>query len=33
MGYGEFAQFKDPDGNVIGLWRDAPSGGKPELTS
>jgi len=33
MGYGEFAQFKDPDGNVIGLWRDAPSGGNPEVTS
>jgi predicted enzyme related to lactoylglutathione lyase len=24
MGYGEFAHFRDPDGNVIGLWRDAP---------
>ena len=23
-GYGEFAHFRDPDGNVIGLWRDAP---------
>ncbi|MDP9265141.1 MAG: hypothetical protein M3O91_03330 [Chloroflexota bacterium] len=22
---GEFAHFKDPDGNVIGLWRDTPS--------
>ena len=24
FGYGEFAHFRDPDGNVIGLWRDAP---------
>jgi uncharacterized protein len=24
MGYGEFAHFRDPDGNVIGLWRDPP---------
>lgn len=24
-GMGEFALFRDPDGNVIGLWRDAPS--------
>ena len=23
-GYGEFAHFRDPDGNLIGLWRDAP---------
>jgi predicted enzyme related to lactoylglutathione lyase len=25
FGMGEFAHFRDPDGNVIGLWRDAPS--------
>ena len=25
LGYGWFAQFKDPDGNVIGLWMDAGS--------
>lgn len=24
MGYGWFAHFQDPDGNVIGLWEDAP---------
>jgi uncharacterized protein len=24
LGYGDFAHFRDPDGNVIGLWRDAP---------
>jgi predicted enzyme related to lactoylglutathione lyase len=24
MGMGEFAHFRDPAGNVIGLWRDAP---------
>jgi len=24
FGYGEFAHFRDPDGNIIGLWRDAP---------
>jgi len=24
MGYGDFAHFRDPDGNVIGLWRDKP---------
>ena len=24
MGMGEFAHFRDPDGNLIGLWRDAP---------
>jgi predicted enzyme related to lactoylglutathione lyase len=24
FGMGEFAHFRDPDGNVIGLWRDAP---------
>jgi predicted enzyme related to lactoylglutathione lyase len=23
-GYGWFAQFRDPDGNVVGLWEDAP---------
>ena len=23
MGMGEFARFLDPDGNLIGLWRDA----------
>lgn len=23
-GYGWFAHFRDPDGNVIGLWEDAP---------
>jgi predicted enzyme related to lactoylglutathione lyase len=23
MGLGDFAHFRDPDGNVIGLWRDA----------
>lgn len=22
FGYGEFAHFRDPDGNLIGLWRD-----------
>jgi hypothetical protein len=22
FGFGEFAQFRDPDGNVIGLWHD-----------
>jgi predicted enzyme related to lactoylglutathione lyase len=22
FGYGEFAHFKDPDGNVVGLWRE-----------
>jgi predicted enzyme related to lactoylglutathione lyase len=26
FGYGDFAHFRDPDGNVIGLWRDAPGG-------
>jgi uncharacterized protein len=26
MGMGEFAHFRDPDGNLIGLWRDAPGG-------
>jgi predicted enzyme related to lactoylglutathione lyase len=26
MGYGDFAQFRDPDGNLIGLWRDKPEG-------
>ena len=26
FGFGEFAHFRDPDGNVIGLWRDAPGG-------
>jgi predicted enzyme related to lactoylglutathione lyase len=26
MGYGWFAHFRDPDGNVVGLWEDAPSG-------
>ena len=24
MGMGEFAHFRDPDGNLIGLWREAP---------
>jgi predicted enzyme related to lactoylglutathione lyase len=24
-GFGDFAHFRDPDGNVIGLWRDAPA--------
>jgi predicted enzyme related to lactoylglutathione lyase len=24
MGFGEFAHFLDPDGNLVGLWRDAP---------
>lgn len=24
FGYGEFAHFRDPDGNLIGLWRDPP---------
>jgi predicted enzyme related to lactoylglutathione lyase len=24
LGYGWFAHFRDPDGNVIGLWEDAP---------
>jgi uncharacterized protein len=22
MGYGDYALFRDPDGNVVGLWRD-----------
>jgi uncharacterized protein len=26
MGYGDFAHFRDPDGNLIGLWRDKPGG-------
>ena len=26
MGMGEFAHFRDPDGNLIGLWRDASEG-------
>jgi uncharacterized protein len=26
LGMAEFAHFRDPDGNVIGLWRDAPGG-------
>jgi predicted enzyme related to lactoylglutathione lyase len=26
MGFGWFAHFRDPDGNTIGLWEDAPSG-------
>jgi predicted enzyme related to lactoylglutathione lyase len=26
FGFGEFAHFRDPDGNLIGLWRDAPEG-------
>ena len=26
FGYGDFAHFRDPDGNVIGLWRDKPGG-------
>ena len=26
MGYGWFAHFRDPDGNVIGLWDDAAEG-------
>ena len=25
LGMAEFAHFADPDGNVIGLWRDAPA--------
>lgn len=25
MGYGWFAHFRDPDGNVVGLWEDAPA--------
>ena len=24
LGYGWFAHFRDPDGNVVGLWEDAP---------
>lgn len=24
LGMAEFAHFRDPDGNVIGLWRDTP---------
>lgn len=24
-GYGWFAHFRDPEGNVIGLWQDAPA--------
>ena len=27
MGMGEFAHFRDPNGNLIGLWGDAPSHG------
>jgi predicted enzyme related to lactoylglutathione lyase len=27
FGMGEFAHFRDPDGNLIGLWRDSPSHG------
>jgi len=27
MGYGWFAHFRDLDGNVIGLWQDAPNEG------
>ena len=23
--FGEFAHFRDPDGNIIGLWRDPPA--------
>jgi predicted enzyme related to lactoylglutathione lyase len=30
MGYGWFAHFRDPDGNVVGLWEDAPSTATPE---
>jgi predicted enzyme related to lactoylglutathione lyase len=30
MGYGWFAHFRDPDGNIVGLWQDAPSGASPE---
>jgi predicted enzyme related to lactoylglutathione lyase len=26
MGYGDFAHFRDPDGNVIGLWREKGEG-------
>lgn len=25
MGYGWFAHFRDPDGNIVGLWEDAPA--------
>jgi uncharacterized protein len=25
MGMGDFAHFRDPDGNLIGLWRDKPA--------
>jgi predicted enzyme related to lactoylglutathione lyase len=25
FGMGEFAHFRDPDGNLIGLWRDEPA--------
>jgi predicted enzyme related to lactoylglutathione lyase len=32
MGYGWFAHFRDPDGNVVGLWQDAPSMATPEPT-
>jgi uncharacterized protein len=30
MGYGWFAHVRDPDGNVVGLWEDAPSTATPE---
>jgi predicted enzyme related to lactoylglutathione lyase len=33
FGWGEFAHFRDPDGNVIGLWRDAPSASSEPPTS
>jgi predicted enzyme related to lactoylglutathione lyase len=32
MDYGWFAHFRDPDGNVVGLWEDAPSDGSLEPT-
>jgi predicted enzyme related to lactoylglutathione lyase len=32
MGMGEFAHFRDPDRNLIGLWRDASSEASPATT-
>ncbi len=30
MGYGWFAHFRDPDGNVVGLWEDATDTSEPD---
>ncbi len=32
-GYGWFAHFRDPEGNVIGLWQDAAHPGEAASTS